>query len=308
MGSGQAVADLFGGVGGFTEAAEQVGLEVKYAANHWPIAVDYHRRNHPHVHHECQDLRQADFTLLPPIDGLVASPACQGHSEASRSKRRSKHVLDRATAWAVIDCAEVTSPRWLVVENVLPFRRWKLYAVWLEALRTIGYAVSEYALNAADFGVPQDRKRVFVIGVRGKRPHKLAAPDPKWIRRPMPSSTILDPAAGGWELVADKSIAIRERVERGRINHGRTFLTQYVTNHPGRSLDMPIATVTTASAHWHLVDGRWMRKLTVRELARAQSFRDSYILPDEISIGTKLVGNAVPPPMAAHVLRSVASC
>jgi DNA (cytosine-5)-methyltransferase 1 len=72
--------DLFAGWGGFTLGANQAGLDVVYAANHWQTAVDVHERNHPNAVHACQDLRQADWSALPAYDVLLASPACQGHS------------------------------------------------------------------------------------------------------------------------------------------------------------------------------------------------------------------------------------
>jgi hypothetical protein len=115
--------DLFAGWGGFTLGAEQAGVRVVWAANHWPLAVEAHARNHPHTEHACQDLRQADWTRLPAYDLLLASPACQGHSQASQPKRRAYHDAMRATAWAVVDCADVTEPRAIVVENIAKFER-----------------------------------------------------------------------------------------------------------------------------------------------------------------------------------------
>ena len=293
--------DLFAGAGGFTAGAEMAGARVVWAANHWRAAVECHAANHPHVHHVCQDLRQADFTKLPRFDLLLASPACQGHSYASQSKRRPKHDADRATAWAVVDCANVCLPRALIVENVPQFRRWILFPVWKQALEALGYTLTELVLDAADFGVPQERRRLFVVGLRKRK--QLEMPPRLPLR--VPSRTILDPRAEGWAPIASKSAAVRARIARGRANYGRRFLTQYVTNHPGRSLNGPIATVTGVSAHWHLVDGDMMRALTVRELARAQSFADSYVLPDKVTVGTRLVGNAVPPLQAAEVVCEV---
>ena len=55
------------------------GCSVVYAANHWPLAVEWHAANHPGTDHACQDLQQADFTALPDHDVLLASPSCQGH-------------------------------------------------------------------------------------------------------------------------------------------------------------------------------------------------------------------------------------
>lgn len=57
--------DLFAGAGGFTDGATRAGASVLWAANHWPVAVETHGRNHPETIHACQDLTQADFTAVP---------------------------------------------------------------------------------------------------------------------------------------------------------------------------------------------------------------------------------------------------
>lgn len=74
--------DLFAGAGGFSTGARMAGARVLWAANHWPLAVQWHAANHPETEHACQDLQQADFREAPAHDLLLASPACQGHSPA----------------------------------------------------------------------------------------------------------------------------------------------------------------------------------------------------------------------------------
>jgi len=99
-------ADLFAGLGGFTEGAEAAGVDVVWAANHWPQAVECHRRNHPRVEHLCQDLQQADWTTVPRHDLLLASPACQGHSKArgkiSRATRRQMELATLTSGQAAL--------------------------------------------------------------------------------------------------------------------------------------------------------------------------------------------------------------
>lgn len=80
-------SDLFAGLGGSSTGAEMAGAEVVWAGNHWPAAVEAHKANHPGAIHVCQDLHQADWSLMPRHDLMMASPCCQGHSKA-RGKRR----------------------------------------------------------------------------------------------------------------------------------------------------------------------------------------------------------------------------
>lgn len=77
------VVDYFAGLGGFTLGATRAGCDVVAAINHWPLAVDFHARNHPGVAHACEDLTRFDPSRLDGFDILAASPACQGHSLGS---------------------------------------------------------------------------------------------------------------------------------------------------------------------------------------------------------------------------------
>lgn len=292
--------DLFAGWGGFSLGAQRAGCNVVYAANHWPLAVEVHARNHPLTVHECQDLRQADFTRLPAFDLLVASPACQGNSRASQPRRRKYHDELRATAWAVVECADVTEPRAIVVENTIDLRRWRLYESWCGALRALDYHVAEHLVQASTLGVPQRRLRLFVTATRRPLP-SLELPE----LAELPFGPCIDGLAAGWRLVRSAPRPVQERIARGRARLGRRFLSQHTTDHKGTPLDEPIRTITTKN-QWCLVDGDSYRPLTERELARGMAFPDTFTWPSvDKNTAIKGLGNAVPPPMAEHVVRAV---
>lgn len=296
--------DLFAGWGGFTEGAEQAGVKVAWAANHWRLAVDAHRLNHPKAIHTCQDLRQADWTTLPDYELLLASPACQGHSTASQPKRRGYHDAMRATAWAVVDCAEVTRPRAIIVENVPSFRAWELFPLWREALVLLGYHVQDLDAHATGFGVPQRRHRMIIVATR-----KALAPLvlPRVERDHEPAfGPCLELGAGRWRPTTSTTSNVRARFTKGRAVHGRRFLSQHVTDHPGVGLGEPIRTITTKD-QWVIVDGNRYRPLTLRELARGMGFRDGYEWPADVGRTDciKGLGNAIPPPVARGVVELV---
>lgn len=167
--------DLFAGLGGFSEGARLAGVRVAWAANHWRAAVQVHAQNHPDTAHACQDLQQADWSEVPAHDVLLASPACQGHSRA-RGTERPHHDACRSTAWAVVACAEYHRPPVCVVENVPEFLRWRLFPAWADAMTRLGYAVRPLAVDAADCGVPQHRRRVFVVCTVGSASLPLKLP------------------------------------------------------------------------------------------------------------------------------------
>lgn len=294
--------DLFAGWGGFTLGAEQAGAEVVWAANHWPLAVDVHAANHPRATHACQDLRQADWTALPRFDLLLAAPACQGHSSASQPKRRKFHNALRATAWAVIDCAEVTEPRALVVENVPRFREWKLYRDWIAALSRLGYHLTEHVVSATSYGVPQRRERLFLVGMRRARRVSL----PNALQGEPAFADCIDWMAPGWRWVRSASPGALARIAAGRARGLDKFLVQHVTGHRGVPLHEPIRTITTKD-QWVLVVGDRYRPLTLREYARAMGFPDGYKWPGGLARATVVrgLGNAVCPPVGKAIVRAV---
>lgn len=297
--------DLFAGLGGFTEGARQAGVHVAFAANHWPTAVEWHAANHPGTVHACQDLQQADFREAPAHDLLLASPACQGHSPA-RGKEKPHHDAQRATAWAVVTCAEVHRPPVVVVENVPSFASaWILYPAWCAAMNALGYALQPMVLDLADSGVPQHRRRLFVVATRSRHPVELKLPQ----RTHRPAADCIDFNAGSWSPInrPGRSTKTLARIEAGRRQHGDRFVAPYYgsgSGETGRSLQRPIGTLTTR-ARWALIDGDRMRMVQAVEGRALMGFPDGYRLPANEATAWHLIGNAVGPAQAADVINAI---
>ena len=310
--------DLFSGWGGFTEGATQAGIEVVWAANHWPLAVQAHAQNHPSTHHECQDLRQADWGKLPDYDILLASPSCQGSSRAAQPSRarservRRHHDELRATAACIIDCAHLTDPKAIIVENTQDFTKWgpdgkpgALYQWWKSGLEILGYHLQELRLIASHMGAPQRRDRLFIVATKGRAVELDLAID----KGEMAFGPCIEDEPEGvkWKSVKRATEAVKGRITKGRRNCGRNFLTQHVTGHPGVPLDQPIRTITTKD-QWAVVEGNWYRGLSIREYARAMGFGDHYTWP---KVGKKTavrgLGNAVCPPVAKRLIGALAA-
>ncbi len=297
--------DLFAGFGGTTTGAHQTGrIQVVYAANHWPVAVATHAANHPATRHECQDLHQVDFTKVPACDLLLASPACTGHTKA-RGIDRPHHDASRATAWAVVSGVEALRPTAFCVENVTEFQAWALFPVWLDALGRLGYNLTTVTLNAADFGVPQSRERVFVLGHRSKAFSIVSPGLPHG-----PARAIIDLNAGQWRPIHDRPRPLvaktLARIARGRAVYGADFLLAYYGNEQGgRSLDRPLGTIATVDT-FAVVRGDHMRMVTDDEYRRGMAFPDGYLLPPRHRDVVRGLGGAVPPGLARGVLSQVA--
>ena len=296
--------DLFAGAGGFSTGAVMAGARVLWAANHWPTAVQWHAANHADTEHACQDLQQADFREAPRHDLLLASPACQGHSPA-RGKERPHHDALRATAWAVVTCAEVHRPAVAVVENVTAFTDWTLYPAWCAAMHALGYALAPMVLDAADAGVPQHRRRLFIVATRSRHPVELALPQ----REHRAAADVIDFGAGRWSPVdkPGRSCRTLERIAAGRRAFGTRFLAPFYgsgSGETGRSLQRPIGTLTTR-ARWAVIDGESMRMVSATEGRKLMGFPDTYRLPANEATAWHLLGNAVCPPQAADLIDAI---
>jgi DNA (cytosine-5)-methyltransferase 1 len=303
-------SDLFSGLGGFTEGARRAGARVTFAANHWPAAVEWHRKNHPEVHHECQDLAQMDMRILPRGGLLLAAPACQGFSTNGQPSRQSapvavKHQADRNTTWAVLAACDTARPERVVVENVPALLRWPVFPSWLGVLKALGYHVRTHVLSARAYGGAQERRRmILTAALRG--PIDLAPGlnvEPRTI-----ADCLLDDGAPGlrWRPIDSTPAKVQDRARVAQRTAGSRCLWSNVDSARGRRLDGPFPTVTTKSiGQFYLLDGDRCRFLEPRELARAQSFPDSYQLPTERTIAGKLIGNAIDTRLAEGVVAQV---
>lgn len=298
------VIDLFAGAGGFSTGAAMAGARVIWAANHWRSAVLIHKANHPEAIHVCQDLHQADWSQVPEHDVILASPACQGHSRA-RGKDRPHHDAARSTAWAVVSAAEYHSPPFVVVENVPEFVTWRLYPAWRSAMKALGYAISENVLDAADHGVPQHRKRLFLVCSKSRNPIEL-----KFDPQPHePVAPHIDWDFPRWSSIdkPGRSRATLARIESGRRRFGERFVMPYYgsgSGKTGRSIHRPIGTITTRD-RWAVVDGHRMRMLQPEEYRDLMGFPAGYRLPPTRKEAIHMLGNAVCPPVARDLIQAL---
>lgn len=293
--------DLFAGSGLFSAGAEQAGIRIVWAGNHWQVAVDCYAANHD-IEPKCQDLHQADWTQIPAHDLLIASPACTGHTPA-RGKDRPHHDADRATAWAVVSALECHRPELGVIENVTAFTRWILFPAWCQAITALGYAVSPHLVDFADLEVPQNRERVIIVLSRSKHPIELKLPRLQHI----PALEIIDFNDGRWSTIRKpgRSPNTIARIENGRRVHGDRFIAPYYSaSKGGRCLSRPIGTITTHD-RWAVIDGDRMRMLTVSEARKAMTCPDGYQLPAKHADAMKLLGNAVPTRGARHIFEAL---
>jgi DNA (cytosine-5)-methyltransferase 1 len=276
-------ADLFCGAGGASEALRRACQEIErrldlVAINHWPTAIQTHTLNHPGARHICAAVEAVDPRQAVPggrLHLLTAGPECTHHSSA----RGGRPVNDqsRASAWHILRWLELLRVDNVLIENVPEFQTWgplgvngrplkrrkgETYQAFLQALQSLGYRVDARVLNAADYGDPTTRKRLFIQARRGNR--QITWPAPTHSRtggatlfgrteRWRPARDVID-----WSIPS-KSIFGRKkplspktmaRIIAGLRRFGGKQLEPFLVcmEHQGsvRSLDQPLPTITTA--------------------------------------------------------------
>lgn len=298
--------DLFAGLGGWSTGARNAGVNVLWAANHWPVAVEWHAANHPGTQHVCQDLHQANWEQVPAHDLLLASPCCQGHTRArGKEAGNPQHDASRSTAWAPVSALEFHRPQAAIIENVVEFAEWVLYPAWLQAVKALGYQAAPHIVDCADLGVPQHRVRLFMVLTKSKAPLMLQLPS----ERHVAASSFLDFGAGKWSAIdkPGRAQATLDRVRNGRARFGDQFIMPYYgkgSGLTGRDMDRPIGTITTLD-RWALVRGSEMRMLSANEALAAQSFPADTLRPDSHRLTMHMAGNAVPPLAGQRVIQAL---
>jgi DNA (cytosine-5)-methyltransferase 1 len=313
--------DIFCGGGGSSYGARRAGAEIVCGIDLCDIATATYADNFPDVRIITDRLENINPRKLRDsignIDLLLASPECTNHTCAKGSAPRSER--SRATALQALRFAKEFKPRWLILENVVHMRPWSRYTELKDELVAIGYNLREYVFDAADFGVPQSRRRLFIVCDRLDEVARIR-PSPRQTRKTV--HDILD-EAGTWQTTPLYALGRAEptlqRAERGFAELGRRasfLLVYYGSDGSGgwQPLDRPLRTITTVD-RFALIEpgsrgdgGHQMRMLQVTELRRAMGFKRDYLMDhgsrrDKI----RLLGNGVCPPVMEAIVQRIRS-
>lgn len=322
--------ELFCGAGGMSKGMLEAGINVIRAYDVWPVAVETYRKN-VGQHAEIADLNDL-LGIIPEICRLqpqmiFGGPPCQDYSPAGRRAENENAQLTTAFAITVA----TVRPEWFVIENVIQLQTSEVWAQARRILKDAGYGISESKINTALFGVPQSRKRLFVIGRLGERDGFLqsavanaASTEPMTLRqlftRPETRTGSIKPQA--LRAAVGKTIAelSSEQHQIGYAHHAEDLAlieNGYVYCRPlragrgVRSIDEPTHTITRTS--WERLTDRYIKSphhddpvpaskatmLTRRQISMIQGFPADW----EWASGTRqdvyqMIANAVPAPVA----------
>ncbi len=322
------IISLFCGCGGLDLGFEKAGFKIPVANEFDPAIYETFKRNHPQTHLIEGDVRNVTRQDIEPyldggIDGIIGGPPCQSWSEAGSLRgindERGKLFYD------YIRILENFRPKFFLAENVsgmLANRHSGAVRNILKMFDSAGYAVTLTLANAKDYGVAQERKRVFYVGFRKDLDIKFVFPqgstsdDEKKI-------TLRDII---WDL-QDTAVPAGEKNRHNpeAVNNNEYFTGAFspifMSRNRVKSWDDQAFTVQASGRQCQLhpsapkmvkvgaddfrfVEGKehLYRRMTIREIARVQGFPDDFtFIYRETNNAYKMIGNAVPVNLAYEI-------
>ena len=310
--------DLFCGGGLGARGAVKAGAIPILAVDAWDLAAKTYKSNFPSAEVICSPIESLEperFARKYNPDVLLASPECTSHSIARGAKpdcERSKE-----TAISIIPWIDAMHPRWLIVENVNRMRKWIRHDELISTIESYGYKVNDLFLNAADFGTPQARKRMFLVC--DKEGSVITKEDLLIFNssRMKSAASIIDSSAKYESSPLHKNgraQATIDRAERAMNTLGRRknfIIVYYGSDYAGgwQSIDAPLRTITTLDRFGLVTwkgDTPYLRMLQPSELLKAMGAGDLHILPEGSRRDkVKLCGNGVCSPVMESIFKKI---
>lgn len=321
------LATFFSGAGGLDLGFRQAGFDCIWANEYDKEIWETYEKNHPNTILDRRSLTEVEANDVPDCDGIIGGPPCQSWSGAGALRG----IKDKR-GQLFYDFMRILSdkqPKFFLAENVsgmlLPVHKQALDNI-KEMFKECGYNLSFQLLNASDYGVPQDRKRVFFIGYRSDLGIEFDFTKLKPIKNKTTlEQTILD-------LKENAIPALKGTYTNGNLcsmpNHEYmtgSFSTIFMSRNRVRKWDEVSYTIQAGARHAPLhpqaplmelvekdkrifVPGKedLYRRLSVREIARIQTFPDDFIFHyKNITAGYKMIGNAVPVKLAKVIATQI---
>lgn len=317
------IVSLFAGAGGLDLGFSQAGFNVIYANEYDKTIWNTYKSNHS-AFLDTRDIRKVKSEEIPDCDGIIGGPPCQSWSEAGTLKG-----IDDPRGqlfYEYIRIIKDKKPKFFLAENVvgmLSVRHIKAVDKIKKLFIEAGYDLNVTLVNVSDYGIPQDRKRVFYIGIRKDLNKKFVFPKASY------EHTTLKDAIGDLQYNAvpalDKNRTNGELPISNHEYYVGNYSTIFMSRNRVRSWEKCSFTVQASGRQAQIhpqaptmekiglnlrkfVEGKeyLYRRLTVRESARLQTFPDSFkFIYNKLEDGYKMVGNAVPVKMAKLIALAI---
>ena len=319
------VVSFFSGCGGLDLGFEQAGFEVVWANDNDPAVSETYQLNHPNTYLCKKDMRELTMEEIPECDGFIGGPPCQSWSEGGKQlgldDERGKMFL------TYIQFIQSKQPKFFVIENVkgiLGDKHFKTFMKMLDQLKNAGYVVHYQLMNAMDYHVPQERYRVFVVGIRRDIDVNYQFPQPD-------NSCFIALRQAIGDITEEPRKYTSERVDTRYekwLNHDvymGPFDERFMARNRVRGWNEVSYTMQAKARNCPLHPQapkmvyvsrdkqifrpgyeHLYRRFSVRECARIQTFPDGFrFIYHDVCDGYKMVGNAVPPRLGRAIALSV---
>lgn len=292
--------DLFAGIGGIRIGMESVGGECVFTSEWDKYAQKTYQANFGEIPYG--DITKIHPEEIPSFDVLLAGFPCQPFSQAGK-----KLGLADTRGTLFFDIAKIVEyhrPKVVFLENVKRFKSHddgRTFKTIKEILENLGYEVYAEVLNAKDFGVPQNRERIYIIGFLGRTNFIF----PKPLGKSTQLGDILENAVHPKYTISDKLWAGHQKRKKEHREKGNGF---------GYSLFNEKSKYTSTISARYYKDGSEIlieqknknpRKLTPREAARLQGFEDNFIIPVSDNQAYKQFGNSVAVPVIKAIAKEI---
>ena len=317
------VLSLFTGAGGLDIGFEEVGFKIVLASDIWSESEKTFKHNFPETPFLCEDIKtitakkilKKTNKIYPEI--IIGGPPCQGFSVmGDKNSGDPRNYLFES----YVKLVKELKPLCFIFENVKGLKTMfsgKYYIDVINSFSNLGYNVYDKILNSKDFGVPQSRERVIIVGTRLDNLFQFPRNNSKKIGK-------LIPKKNSGEAINDLITKGSEIPNHISLNHSETVIRRYKLIKPGGKLPPPeklpadirrsnfgntyvrldanaVAPTMVPGNNAFPIHPSLHRSLTPREAARIQSFPDDFVFTGPRKEQCKLVGNAVPPLLGASI-------
>lgn len=319
------IVSFFSGAGWLDLGFEKAGFDVAWANEYDSTIWSTYKHNHPNTKLDTRSITDISADEVPESIGIIGWPPCQSWSEAGAGR----WINDKRGQlfYEYIRILKEKEPLFFLAENVpgilLPKHREAFTAI-LDEFKSLNYNVSYYELNANDYGVPQDRSRVIIVGYH-KKMGKNFNPPKKITPKPVLRDAIFDLR---WAKPAKEKNYANDEWTLSFPNHEYmigSYSTIYMSRNRVRSWEEPSFTIQAGGRHAPLhpqapkmkfieqnkrIFVPWKedlyRRLSVRECARIQTFPDNFLFKyNSVADGYKMIGNAVPVEFARNLAQVI---
>ncbi|WP_239734767.1 DNA cytosine methyltransferase [Mammaliicoccus sp. G-M28] len=333
------IMDLFCGAGGLSKGFEEAGFKIELAIDMWEDAIKTYNYNHKNNVAKCMNIHELTNEYLDEVSneitGIIGGPPCQGYSTVgTRDVDDPRNHLYKEYYRVV----KKVRPKFFVIENVkglLTLNKGSFKDDIIKHFTELGYNVEYKLLNASDYGVPQNRNRVFFVGIKEEAfkfplplSHKITTEE---ALSDLPSLDIIDLFSGLYRFEpqneyqnymrvksktvnnheptkhAEKTIEIISMIpDGGKITDlSKEYWEIRKYNKAFQRMNSKLPSNTIDTGHRNYFHYKENRVPSVRESARLQSFTDDFIFLGSKTSQYKQVGNAVPPLLAYYVANEI---